>query len=97
MVFTTAGSVRRHMAVHQVSQTYLLRTGVSGNSHEFIRQKGIPAHPCVDMGNTVGSKDVFYLILPHSVLVVPSKSIKEIEFHYFILIQKQVGNDSEQN
>ena len=28
----------------------------------------------VDMGNTVGSKDVIYLILPHSVLVVPSKS-----------------------
>ena len=28
----------------------------------------------VDMGNTVGSKDVIYLILPHSVLVVPGKS-----------------------
>ena len=49
------------------------------------------------MDNSVGSKDVFYLILPHSVLVVPSKSIKEIEFHYFILIQKLVGNESEQN
>ena len=64
--------VSSRLLLHLRSFSFLVVHLVGG--HKKNKQLVDKEFANVDMGNTVGSKDVIYLILPHSVLVVPSKS-----------------------